>query len=99
MNLRIVAGGARLLTSPAHAYARPTKGMKRCVPTRFWTAPAERSGDGAFGRKQPLRIREIRRACESGVALRLPPQSKTRSGLRRLMVSICVHSWTAKGQR
>jgi hypothetical protein len=99
MKLKNVAGGARLLTSPASEDARPTEGMKRCVSTRFWTAPAERSGDGAFRRKQPLRTREMRRACESGVALRLPPQSKTRSGLRRLMVSICVHSWTLKAQR
>jgi hypothetical protein len=29
MRLRISAGGARLLTSPAREYARPTKGMKR----------------------------------------------------------------------
>ncbi len=35
----------------------------------FWTAPAERSGDGAFASAG---------ASESGVALRLPPQSKLR---------------------
>jgi hypothetical protein len=33
---------------------------------RFWSAPAERSDDGAFGLA----------ARKSGVALRLPPQSK-----------------------
>jgi len=33
----------------------------------FWTAPAKRSGDGAF---------EFRSGFQSGVALRLPPQSK-----------------------
>jgi hypothetical protein len=42
--------------------------------TTFWTAPAERSGDGAF-------------ACnwsfQSGVALRLPPQSKFTAIIRR----------------
>src|SRR4051794_16846814 len=42
----------------------------------LWTAPAERSGDGAFERAGRPRIREGSRACESGVALRLPPQSK-----------------------
>ena len=34
---------------------------------RFWTAPAGRSGDGAF---------VCDRSFQSGVALRLPPQSK-----------------------
>jgi hypothetical protein len=29
MKLEIVAGGARLLTSPARDYARPTNGMRR----------------------------------------------------------------------
>jgi len=33
-------------------------------PQSIWTAPAKRSGDGAF------------RTFQSGVALRLPPQSK-----------------------
>jgi hypothetical protein len=41
---------------------------------RFWTAPAKRSGDGAFGWHGafdcPIR-------SQSGVALRLPPQSKS----------------------
>jgi len=35
----------------------------------FWTAPAERSGDGAFG------AREVQGSSER-VALRLPPPSK-----------------------
>jgi hypothetical protein len=42
-----------------------------------WTALAKRSGDSAFGLVNGLRIYEKLRACESGVALRLPPQSKT----------------------
>jgi hypothetical protein len=37
-----------------------------------WTAPAERSDDGAFSGDPDAR--------ESGVALRFPPQSKTVSG-------------------
>jgi len=45
---------------------------------RIWTAPAERSGDGAFGRTGNIIHAKDCRACESGVALRLPPQSKTR---------------------
>ena len=39
-----------------------------------WTAPAERSGDGAF---------ICNRALQSGVALRLPPQSKFTAGMVR----------------
>jgi hypothetical protein len=59
--------------------------MNRLPLGASWTAPAERSGDGAFGRMEMVRISVNRRAGESGVALRLPPQSKTRSELRRLM--------------
>ena len=42
-----------------------------------WTAPAKRSGDGAFGRTIIARTDQPFDACESGVALRFPPQSKT----------------------
>ena len=48
----------------------------RLSAARFWTAPAERSGDGAFGRMNGIRIRENHRAHEGGVALHLPPHSK-----------------------
>ena len=41
----------------------------------MWTAPAERSGDGAF---------DCNRDFQSGVALRLPPQSKFAAAIRRL---------------
>jgi hypothetical protein len=34
------------------------------------------SGDGAFGRTEDSTVAEGLRACESGVALRWPPQSK-----------------------
>jgi hypothetical protein len=39
----------------------------------IWTAPAERSGDGAFACNCDL---------QSGVALRLPPQSKFTAVIR-----------------
>jgi hypothetical protein len=39
-----------------------------------WSAPAERSGDGAFARRD---VTEMFAKFQSGVALRLPPQSKT----------------------
>ena len=42
----------------------------------LWTAPAERSGDGAFARTTRLRTIQVLGPLESGVALRLPPQSK-----------------------
>jgi len=43
----------------------------------FWTAPAERGGDGAFGRTRVHLGLKACRACPSGVALRWPPQSKS----------------------
>jgi len=45
-------------------------------PPSSWSAPAERSGDGAVGGHGASRSAS---AIESGVALRLPPQSRTRS--------------------
>ena len=48
------------------------------LPGVSWTAVAERSGDTAFGRMEESRGKNIFRAGESGVALRFPPQSKTR---------------------
>jgi hypothetical protein len=39
----------------------------------IWSAPAERSGDGAFGNYLKDFDRSI---IQSGVALRLPPHSK-----------------------
>jgi hypothetical protein len=44
--------------------------------TASWSAVAERSGNAAFGRQTGGRILEGSGAGESGVALRLPPQSK-----------------------
>ncbi len=41
----------------------------------FWTAPAERSGDGAFARTRVIEPYNAS-GVQSGVALRLPPQSK-----------------------
>jgi len=48
----------------------------------FWTAPAERSGDGAFERAKDLQIFHAACVGESSVALRLPPQSKTLADFR-----------------
>jgi hypothetical protein len=42
-----------------------------------WTAPAERSGNGACARATRSRTNQNPRAFKSGVALRFPPQSKT----------------------
>jgi len=50
-------------------------------PAASWTAPAERSGDGAFELTEPPGSQNACRADESGVALRLPPQSKTLAAL------------------
>ena len=50
--------------------------MLRIRGVASWTAPAERSGDGAFARTPRSRIYAGLRPHESGVALRFPPQSK-----------------------
>jgi len=50
-------------------------------PSVLWSAPAERSVDGAFNR---ARSTENRQTDESGVALRLPPHSKYLHALRAL---------------
>jgi len=46
-----------------------------------WTAVAKRSGDTAFERAVRAEISMTSRASKSGVALRFPPQSMTRTGL------------------
>jgi len=48
-----------------------------------WTAPAERSDDGAFAGVTRQRTKKHLGALESGVALRFPPQSKTLGYLPR----------------
>jgi len=45
-------------------------------PEPPWSAPAERSGDGAFDRAERLRVFQKFRARESGVALRLRSTSE-----------------------
>jgi hypothetical protein len=50
--------------------------MKSSSPLKLWTAVAERSDDTAFERTTRAGIRDARRACQSGGALRFPPQSK-----------------------
>jgi hypothetical protein len=54
-----------------------------------WTAVAERSGDTAFARTKHFRVENNPRAVESGVALRFPPQSKTRQAGESLGKKIC----------
>ena len=47
---------------------------------RFWSAPAERSDDGAFYSVPEGSAECISTpGCESGVALRFPPHSKTQA--------------------
>ena len=50
----------------------------------LWTAPAERSGDGAFGRTRVVLHLKACRACPNGVTLRLPPQSKFAAVIREI---------------
>ena len=55
-----------------------------------WSAPAERSGDGAFVRAGRKQTSKGLRAHESGVALRFPPQSKTLRARRAGVICACV---------
>lgn len=57
----------------------------------FWTAPAERSDDGAF--TQPKALDSSDRSCgrKSGVASHLPPQSKNLPVLRFGEVRVSPH--------
>src|SRR5215213_9642169 len=60
------------LSDPFQATVRPSEPY-------IWTAPAERSGDGAFGTGNAGgKLSRARR--KSGVALRLPPHSKAAHG-------------------
>src|SRR5829696_4275733 len=60
------------LSDPFQATVRPSEPY-------IWTAPAERSGDGAFGTGNAGgKLSRARR--KSGVALRLPPHSKAARG-------------------
>jgi hypothetical protein len=53
-------------------------GQRRFGVDDFGLRRQSGSGDGAFGRTRNIRDAKDFRACESGVAQRLPPQSKTR---------------------
>ena len=61
------------------------KGILASRPTS-WTAVARRSRDTAFERAKRVRVKTNCRACESGVALRFPPQSKTVLDLEHLQI-------------
>ena len=54
-----------------------------------WTPPAERSGDGAFGSRRGASVRDA--SAQSGVALRLPPQTKTLPRSDRSSTPRCCH--------
>jgi hypothetical protein len=60
----------------------------------FWSAPAERSGDGALVRTGRERTLETLRPGESGVALRFPPQSKI-AGAEKADVNYSGAFWRA----
>jgi len=83
---------ARSIGSGRSVVSTRRKAVSRCAchrspnwPRAFWTAPAERSGDGAFETEWRIRLVQIRsrrhHTLESGVALRLPPQSKLTEGV------------------
>jgi hypothetical protein len=57
---------------PGRVFKIKCSEKKRCkTGGSFWTALAERSGDSAF-----VRTTSVAGLIQSGVALRLPPQSK-----------------------
>jgi len=55
-------------------------------PPLSWTAVARRQPRHRFGAVETAGNFHDLRACESGVALRFPPQSRTRTGSRRTFV-------------
>ena len=58
----------------------------------FWTAVAERSGDTAFAHTEIVQHKPPPRALESGVALRFPPHSMTRTAFPSALVASSVTS-------
>jgi hypothetical protein len=70
-----------------HRSTKTSQVFEQCYdrPAVPWSAPAERSGDGAFERAGGIRACQPCGACESGVALRLPPQSKNVAGFRAVL--------------
>ena len=88
--MRRIAGWSGVLRLVCDTAALRERRMRRNVlaPSgASWSALAERSGDSAFGRRRITLPPGIFRACESGVALRLPPHSKT------LPRSPATHGW------
>jgi hypothetical protein len=75
-NQKALAKKTNRTMAPSHKISRKDAKVQR--RGLFWTAPAERSGDGAFARAEIERTNESLRPHESGVALRFPPQSKRR---------------------
>jgi hypothetical protein len=69
----------RAAADPAPRRTQPRSGTPRAITTRpaipfaSWTAPAKRSGDGAFARTRGPRTFANRRPHESRVAPRFPP--------------------------
>jgi hypothetical protein len=74
MLVRGHAGRAKSGGGPLQNASR-ARGPSAVAPAS-WSAPAERSGDGAFARTRRQRTTNNCRPLESGVALRFPPQSK-----------------------
>ena len=58
----------------------------------FWTAVAERSGDTAFARTEIVQHEPPPRPLESGVALRFPPHSMTRTAFPSALATSSVTS-------
>ncbi len=83
--------GAKLPSEGPRPATSPTKPAPPTAPSAFvarparresWSAPAERSGDGAFERMRTPLHPVTFRPCESGVASDLPPQSKSSRSFR-----------------
>jgi hypothetical protein len=88
--LFLKTGADDVLRSKKQQFHRVFRGFRRFLPKnspatddegRFGVRRQSGSGDGAFGRTMMIEQSNRSRACESGVALRLPPQSKTRSAM------------------
>ncbi len=94
-------GGLAVLFRPDSGLFVAAAGLTLVITGLIWSAPAERSGDGALDAAPVDKSRSI----QSGVALRLPPHSKTFSrtfvagAVFSLAFVIVLVPWTIRNAR
>jgi uncharacterized membrane protein YuzA (DUF378 family) len=107
-------GGLAVLLRPDSGLFAAAVGLTLVITGLLWSAPAERSGDGALDRssasrrilsRQPSRLKAVLQTIQSGVALRLPPHSKNFSrtfvagAVFSLAFVLALVPWTIRNER